>query len=59
MLVDLEVAQILRRGGIGRALEEGGKALDVAHILVLRAGREPAHHHVVLHTLTQWADRGG
>lgn len=59
VLVDLEFAQVLGRGGIGRTLEESGKALDVAHILVLRAGREPAHHHIVLHPLAQRTDGGG
>lgn len=59
MLVDLEVAQVLGGGRVGRALEEGGKPLDVAHILMLGPGRQAAHHHVVLHPLAQRTDRGG
>lgn len=59
MLSDLEVARIFRDGRIGRASQIGGKASDVAHILVLGAREQAPHHYIVLHPVAQRADRAG
>ncbi|GGC06497.1 hypothetical protein GCM10011494_26380 [Novosphingobium endophyticum] len=47
VLVDLEIAQILRRRRVGRTAEVGGKAPDVADVLFLRArqqARKASHY---------------
>ena len=56
-LLDLEAAQILRRGRTGRATYEGGEPPDVADVVALRLSREPAHGHVVDQSLARRADR--
>ena len=53
VLVDLEATQILWRCRVGRAAEKAGEPADVATILLLRARQQPAHHHVLLHALTE------
>jgi len=58
-LLDLEAAQILRCGRVGRAPQKRGEASDVTDVVALGHGREPAHVHVVDQSLTQRADRGG
>jgi hypothetical protein len=58
-LLDLEAVQILRRGRVGCAPQKRGEAPDVADVVALRLGREPAHIHVVDQSLAQRADRGG
>jgi len=58
-LLDLEAAQILRRGRIGRAPHKRGEAPHVADVVPLGLGREPAHVHVVDQASAQRADRGG
>ena len=55
-LLDLEAAQILRRGRVGRAPQKRGEAPHVADVVALGLGREPAHVHVVDQALTQAAD---
>ena len=42
-LLDLEAAQVLRRGRLGRAPQEGGEAPDIADVVALGLAREPAH----------------
>lgn len=56
-LLDLIAADVLSRGGAGRAAEEGGKASDGAEVIVLRLGGEPAHGHVGGEALAKGADR--
>jgi hypothetical protein len=51
MLPDLEVAEIFAGGRIGWPPQIGGEAPDVADILVLGAGQQSSHHHVVQHSL--------
>jgi hypothetical protein len=55
-LMQLEASQILRRGCIGRATEEGRESADVPDIVVARLLDEIAHAHVFDHALAQWAD---
>jgi len=57
MLVQLEVAQILGRRGIGRTAQEDGETPDVPDVVVLRVRSQAPHHHVMLHALTERADR--
>jgi hypothetical protein len=58
-LLDLEAAQILRRGRVGRAPHKRGEAPHVADVVALGLAREPAHVHVVDQTLAQWVDGSG
>jgi hypothetical protein len=58
-LLDLEAAQILRRGRGGRASHECGEPPNVADVVALRLVRKPAHVHIVDQSLAQRADRGG
>lgn len=51
VLMDIEGTQVLGRGGVRRTFKEGGKALDVANVLMLGSRRQTAHHHVVEHPL--------
>src|SRR5882762_2292700 len=55
--MQLEPADILRRGGVGRPLEKRGELLAAADVASLRARTEPARVHVLGHALTQRADR--
>jgi hypothetical protein len=55
-LLDLEAAQILRSGRVGRAPQKRGEAPDVANVVALGHGRDPAHVHVVDQSLAQRAD---
>ncbi len=59
MLHDLKAAKIVFRRRVGRAPKEGGQTLHMADIILLCMGTETPHHHVVLHPLTQRADRSG
>src|SRR3954471_16656296 len=54
-LVKLEAAQILRRRGIRRAVNEGRKRPHIANVVVARLLAEAAHAHVLDHTLAQRA----
>ena len=56
VLLDLEVAQVFGRGGIGWPPQIGGKAPDMPDILILGAREQAPHHHIVQHTLAQRAD---
>ena len=49
--VQLVAAQILRRGGIGRAAEEAGEVDHREDIMALGLVREFAHPHVIEHAL--------
>ena len=59
VLHELETAQVFFRRGVGRATEEGSQTLHMPNIILLGVGTETPHHHVMLHPLTQRADRGG
>jgi len=52
----LKAAQILRRCGIWRAVEEFRQGLDVADVVVLRLPHEVAHAHVFDYAPAQRAD---
>jgi hypothetical protein len=58
-LLDLEAAQILRRGCVGRAPDKRGEAPHVAYVVALGLALEPAHIRVVDQSLAQRTDRGG
>lgn len=58
MLHELETAQVFFRRGVGRAAKEGSQTLHMPDIILLSVGTETPHHRVVLHPLTQRADRG-
>ena len=51
--VQLVVAQILHRRGIGRAVQVAGQLPDVPQVLLLSLGGELAHAHVFHHASTQ------
>ena len=55
-LMQLEAAQILRRRGVGRAADEGGKRPHIADVVVARLLGEAAHGHVLDHARPQRAD---
>src|ERR1700682_1181410 len=57
--MQLEPADILRRGGVGRPLEKRGEPLAAAHLAPLRSRTELARIHVFDHTLTQRGDSLG
>ena len=57
LLLDLETAHVLGGRGVRRAPQPRREPLDVADIIVLRLGREPAHGHVVDKALTKRADQ--
>ena len=52
-LMDLELANVLGRGGVRRATEECGEAGDDADVMVTGPLRKPAHRHVLYETLAQ------
>src|SRR3546814_4719681 len=47
LLIDLELADLLRTRGVRRAPEPGREPSDVAQIITLRLRPEPPHRHVV------------
>ena len=57
-LIDLEAAQILRRGRVGRAPQKRGEAPHVADVVALRLTREAAHVHLVDQSLAQRTGSG-
>jgi hypothetical protein len=52
--VQLEIAQVLDGGGVGRALEKDGQLANGADVGVLGLRLQLAHAHVFDHALTQW-----
>jgi hypothetical protein len=54
--VQLEPADILRRRGIGRAIEKRGKPFAAVNVAPLRARRELPRVHVFDHAMPQWSD---
>ena len=54
--MQLEGAQLICRGGIGRTLQKRRKLLDGADIFALRVGDEAANRHVFDHAGAQGAD---
>lgn len=57
--VQLEVAQVLDGGGVGRALKELGQLANGADVGFLRPRLQLAHAHVFDHALTQRRTRAG
>ncbi|MNV98657.1 hypothetical protein D3C71_1939370 [compost metagenome] len=57
MLVQLEAADIIGRGGIGCAAQKRSKAPNVTDIIVLGMHAQAAHQHILLHALAE--RRGG
>src|SRR5579862_9681730 len=51
--MQLEVTQILDRGGIGRSAQVTCQLANCAHVTRLRAGCELAQPHILQHPLTQ------
>src|ERR1019366_8401179 len=54
--MQLKQTKVLGGGGIGRAAEEGGEALDVTDVVRLGLLREVTRRHVFDHALAQWAN---
>lgn len=59
LLGHLEAMQIIDGRRVGRPPQKRCQATDVAHIVALRLGREPAHGHVLDQALARRADRSG
>jgi hypothetical protein len=54
--VQLETADVLDGGSLGRALEKCGEALAAADVQSLSPAAELARGHVLDHALAKWAD---
>jgi len=59
MLVQLEAADIIGRGGIGCAAQKRSKAPNVPDVVLLGVPAQTAHQHVLLHALAKRSGGSG